>query len=238
MALLIVLWWLIPLFVFGIASYTFLLPPRNFPKNIPTIPFYVTLIPLFKDVDQTETYKKYFKENFRRYGAVKIFFGARWNILVQRPSFVAEVFKNEDIFAKSGNQKKIPYSVLAQYTGDNIISSHGENWRLYRSVIKPGLQKNVPESTIVKNAKALIDLFFEEQANSQRGDSVLLPQLLQRYTLANLSECLLGASFEVCRPPLAASRSTVIPNILTDRFVSDGYLRHFNDLTHRYICSN
>lgn len=235
MAFLVVLSWLAPLFLFGIACYTVLLPPRNFPKNIPTIPFYVSLIPLFKDVDQTVTYKKYLEPHFRRYGAVKIFFGARWNILVQRPSFVAEVFKNEDVFAKSGNQKKIPYSVLAQYTGDNIISSHGENWRLYQSVIKPGLQQNLPESTIIKNAKALTELLLEEQVNSQR-DSVLLPQLLQRYTLANLSECLLGASFEVRQ--FFAGCPFPCHSGLPDQFVSGGYFRRFSDLMHRYIRSS
>ena len=177
-------------------TYAWLVPPRSFPRNIPTIPFYVSLIPLFKDVDQEDVYRKYFEEPLQKYGAVKVFFGSRWNILVQRPSFVAEVFKYEDIYAKSGNQKKIPYSVLAEYTGDNIISSHGENWRLYQKVIKPGLQQEFNSTPILKNARNLVDMLFQEQENSKNG-SVLVPQLFQRYTLANLSEGLLDSSFEV-----------------------------------------
>ena len=177
-------------------TYAWLVPPRNFPRNIPTIPFYVSLIPLFKDVDQEDVYRKYLEEPLRTYGAVKIFFGARWNILVQRPSFVAEVFKYEDVYAKSGNQKKIPYSVLAEYTGDNIISSHGENWRLYQKVIKPGLAQDFDPQPILKNAKNLVSMLFDEQAGSVNA-SVTVPQLFQRYTLANLSEALLDASFEV-----------------------------------------
>ena len=177
-------------------TYAWLVPPRNFPRNIPTIPFYVTLIPLFKDVDQEDVYRKYLEKPLRTHGAVKIFFGARWNILVQRPSFVAEVFKHEDVYAKSGNQKKIPYSVLAEYTGDNIISSHGENWRLYQKVIKPGLAQDFDPQPILKNAGKLVSMLFQEQAASPSA-SVTVPQLFQRYTLANLSEALLGASFEV-----------------------------------------
>ena len=195
-----------------VLGYGVLIPPRNFPKNIPTVPFYVTLLPFFKDVDQTEIYNKYFKEAFEKYGAVKIFFASQWNILVARPSYMAEVFKHEDTYQKSGNQKKIPYSVLADYTGDNIISAYGDNWKLYKSVIKPGLlNHNFDESIIKKNASLLIDLMFEEQAKSPHK-SVVVPQLLQRYSLENLAECVLGSSFQVCsiphRHPQPTSRSS------------------------------
>lgn len=178
-------------------SYAFLSPPKDFPAHIPTIPFYYSLLPLVKDVDQAELYRKYLEAPLQQYGAVKIFFGARWNILIQRPQYISEVFKYEDIYAKSGNQKKIPYSVLAEYTGDNIISSHGENWKLYRSVIKPGLQREFEVEPILRNVQTLIRMLFEEQARSST-QSVVLPQLLQRYTLANLSEGLLDANFQVC----------------------------------------
>jgi hypothetical protein len=49
---------------FGVASFFIYLftPPRHFPKNIPTIPFYYALLPLFFDVDQAENYKRYLKE--------------------------------------------------------------------------------------------------------------------------------------------------------------------------------
>ena len=177
-------------------THAWLVPPRSFPQNIPTIPFYVTLIPLVKDVDQADIYRQYLERPLRTHGAVKIFFGARWSILVQRPAFVAEIFKHEDVYAKSGNQKKIPYSVLAEYTGDNIISSHGANWRLYQRVIKPGLAQEFDARPVVENARKLVGMLFREQAGSPHG-SVIVPQLFQRYTLANLSEVLLGASFKV-----------------------------------------
>lgn len=108
---------------------------------------------------------------------------------------MAEMFKKEDVYAKSGNQKKIPYSVLAEYTGDNIISSHGENWKLYQSVIKPGLQRNFEVQPILKNAKVLIQLLLDEQVRSEIR-SVIVPQLLQRYTLANLAESILNSDFQ------------------------------------------
>jgi unspecific monooxygenase len=69
-------------FVFGVVSFFAYLftPPRNFPKNIPTIPFYYGLLPLFKDVDQAELYQQYLKEPLAKYGAVKLFFGGQWSV--------------------------------------------------------------------------------------------------------------------------------------------------------------
>ena len=186
----------LPAIVF-IGYRAFLTPPATFPKDIPTIPFFVTLMALFKDVDQAEIYRKHLERPLSTHGAVKIFFGARWNILITRPYMVAEMFKDEDVFAKSGNQKKIPYSVLAEYTGDNIISSHGPNWARYQSVIRPGLQRNFDVEPIRKNATRLIQLLLEEQ-DGNHSDGVSVPPLFQRYTLANLSQSLLSTDFQVC----------------------------------------
>lgn len=200
------------LFFYLFPSAFFIFPPRNFPKNIPTIPFYVTLLSLFRDdFDQVDLYEKYLARPLQQHGAVKIFFAARWNILVTRPALVAEVFRYEDAqYHKSGNQKKIPYSVIAEYTGDNVISAHGSDWRLYQSVLKPGLQRDFAIAPIRRNAHTLVRLLFEEQEQklelsrnsnnkniNNNNNSVLLPPLLQRYTLANLSESLLEADFQV-----------------------------------------
>lgn len=187
---------LVAVLLFG---YSYLLPPKRFPRHIPTIPFFVSLIPFFKTVDQSDTYRRFLEKPLASHGAVNVFFGARWNILITRPEYVAEMFKDEETFAKSGNQKKIPYSVLAEYTGDNIISSHGKNWRLYQSIIKPGLQQSFDVEPIYNNALALLHLLHADSHTSTSG-RVILPQLLQRYTLANLSQVLLCTTFKASSP--------------------------------------
>lgn len=179
------------------AAVAFLLPPSNFPKNIPTIPFYYTLLPLFRDCDQETLYREYLEEPLKKHGAVKIFFASRWNVLVQRPEFLQDLFKNEDLYAKSGNQKKIPYSVIAEYTGDNIISAHGADWRLYRSVVAPGLQRDFDPAPVVRNAHLLASLLVEQQRKSAQNGVLILP-LLQRLSLENVAQSLLGTHFGVC----------------------------------------
>ena len=175
--------------------HTFLLPPK-YPADIPAVPFWVALIPFWRDVDQSDLFRNYIEQPLRTRGAVKFFFGARWNILVHKPSYLAEIFKEEDLYQKSGNQKKIPHSVLAEFLGDNIISSHGEVWRNYQSVVKPGLQRNFETGKIARNAVRLCELLWEAQLCAGKG-GVFVQELLQRYSTANCSEVLLQTDLGV-----------------------------------------
>jgi cytochrome P450 len=216
--------------VFGIVSlFVFLFtPPRNFPKNIPTIPFYYGLLPLFKDVDQAELYRQYLKEPLARYGAVKLFFGGQWNILVTKPSYIAEVFKYEETYAKSGNQVKIPHSVVAEYTGENIISAHGEKWRLYQDVIKPALQADQDSDQLWKNSRLLRDMFLGDSKKAG-GNGIPVYSPLHRFALANLSEVLYNSSFETLQhadAPLHMIQMKIKPIIFHSIFLNFPVLDH------------
>lgn len=184
---------LILLIVFKVVTH-YVFPPSHFPKTIPTIPFYFTLLSLFKEVDQEDLYRRYLEAPLSEYGAVKIFFGGTWNVLVTRPAYIAQVLKQDDVFPKAGNHVKNPHGVLALYTGVNIISSIDETWKQFTSIIRPGLQADIDSTIIVKNTEKLIELLLVEQA---QDGQVLMPGRLQEYTLANLSEALLGSSFDV-----------------------------------------
>lgn len=173
----------------------FLLPLQRI-RHIPTIPFWVALLPLIKDVDQQEIFNKYIDKPLRKHGAVKIFFAAQWNVLVHRPQYMAEVFRREEIYQKSGNQKKIPHSVLASFLGDNIISSHGDVWKLYRQIIKPGLQIYPDLGILLGNAQTLCKMLVECQATAMhRGVGV--QESIQRYTIANFSQTIFNIDFGV-----------------------------------------
>ncbi|KAL6707578.1 cytochrome P450-dit2 [Coniothyrium glycines] len=202
------------------------MPPRNFPENIPTIPFYYGLLPLFKDVDQAELYKQYLKKPLAEHGAVKMFFGGQWNILVTKPAYVAEIFKHEDTYAKSGNQVKIPHSVLAEYTGENIISAHGEKWKLYQKIIKPALQADQDSERMWKNSRILKAMFLDDTKKA-RGGGVPIYSPLHRYALANLSEVLYTSSFETLQhmdAPLHMLQMKIKPIIFKPIFMNFPFL--------------
>jgi len=214
--------------LFSVVSFIIYLftPPRHFPKTIPTIPFYYALLPLFLDVDQAENYKKYLKDPLAKYGAVKIFFAGQWNILVTKPAYIQEVLRHEDVYAKSGNNVKIPHSVIAAYTGENVISAHGENWKRYHNIIKPALQAEQDPSQIWENSRLLINLFVDEQKKA--GDNgVPLYTPLHRYALANLSEVLYGSSFKTMQhleSPLHMIQTQIKPIIFNPMFLNFPFL--------------
>ena len=93
-----------------------LIPPRN-PREIPSVPFWVTLLPILFDIDQQQIFEQYIATPLYKHGAIKVFFGGQWNIIVERPEYISEVLKREQIYNKSGNQKKIPHSILADFLG-------------------------------------------------------------------------------------------------------------------------
>ncbi|KAJ2895709.1 cytochrome P450 [Zalerion maritima] len=183
---------LIPIILMG-AVYSVLLTPPRHPKNIPAVPFWVTLLPFFFDIDQEETYRKYIEQPLTEHGAVKMFFGARWNVLVARPELMQRVFRDEELFRKSGNHEKIPHSVLAEFLGDNIISASAEKWRTYRSVIKPALQRPFDSDIVERNTDNLCDLFA---ATQKKSPVVPVQELLQRFTIANTAQCIFDADFK------------------------------------------
>lgn len=164
-----------------------ILPPRNFPKNIPSIPFYVTFLGAVTNLDQEEIFKKYFQKKLETHGAVKLYFASRWSILVTSPTFLLEIFKNQEIYEKRGNHFKSPHSVLAEYTGDNVISAGNENWKLYRkfvtnSILFPDLEP------LQRNTQTLVDNF----RRFADGRSHLVADTLEKYTLGCLGDCIVG----------------------------------------------
>ncbi|EAQ88647.1 hypothetical protein CHGG_05266 [Chaetomium globosum CBS 148.51] len=218
---------LVALFI-ALIYFVFLLPPK-YPTNIPAVPFWVALLPFFKDVDQSDIFRKYIEQPLKTHGAVKLFFGAQWNILVHKPSYVAEIFKDESIYRKSGNQKKIPHSVLAEFLGDNIISSHGEVWKTYQSVVKPGLQRNFEAEKIAQNADRLCGLLKEAQLQAEDG-GVSVQELLQRYSVANCSEVVLQTNLDAltsASAPINVLQSAVKREIFKPVFMNFPVLDRF-----------
>lgn len=144
-------------------------------------------------MDQKDIYEKFIKEKAEKYGAVKIYFASRWNILVTRPEYLLQVLKDENTYAKSGNHKKIPYAVLSDYTGDNVISAHGAIWRKYRTVVTQPVQ--FPEKNCVPaNTEKFIDLVKQDMGDSN-SKNLPVGDYIQRLALDNICNSMLGTDF-------------------------------------------
>ena len=174
--------------------------PSHLPSKIPKIPIYVSLLGLWSKMGQDEIYDRWLRQPLERYGAVRFWFAGRWSLLVTKPEYVTDLFRNEDVYAKAGNQKKIPWSVMATLLGDNIISSHGENWRLYTSIMKPGMTKRVFDCRpLVNKTRKFVDLLLESQSRNAENQGVIINPLILRYAISVMGQSFLDIDFKVCR---------------------------------------
>ncbi|KAJ5083249.1 Cytochrome monooxygenase xanG [Penicillium angulare] len=181
--------------------YWYIRVPGDMPKNIPKVPIYISLIGLWSDMGQDTIYDRWLRDPLEKYGAVQIWFAGRWNILATRPQYLVDMFRHEDIYAKAGSQKKIPWSVIAALVGDNIINAHGHNWRLFTSIMKPGLQRRITDSDpLLKKSRLFVDKLLEEQRIVEKNGVVVNP-IIQRWALSCMGLSFMGVDIEALEKP-------------------------------------
>lgn len=170
--------------------------PRTLP-SLPRIPIYVSILGLWSSMGQDEIYERWFRTPLETHGAVLVWFAGRWSVLVSKPDWLTDMFRNEDIYAKAGSQVKIPHAVIATLVGDNIINAHGENWRLYTSIMKPGLQKKVFETTsLLEQSRKLVDILIHlQQVHTKNG--ILVNAEIQKWAVDVMGENFLDLHLKV-----------------------------------------
>lgn len=175
--------------------------PTSMPRNIPTVPIYISLLGLWSDMGQDAIYDRWLRKPLEKHGAVKIWFAGRWNVLATRPQYLVDMFRHEDVYAKAGSQKKIPWGVIAALVGDNIINSHGDTWRLYTSIMKPGLQRRITDSgPLSSKSRLFVDVLLEEQERLGRDKGVLVNPIIQRWALSCMGISFMNVDLEVYHP--------------------------------------
>ncbi|KAL8833229.1 MAG: hypothetical protein Q9170_004393 [Blastenia crenularia] len=176
--------------------------PFNLPRRLPKIPIYVSLLGLWSNLGQGEIYDCWLRQPLEEHGAVRFWFAGRWSILVTRPQYLTDLFRNEHVYAKSGNHKKIPWTVTAHLLGDNIISSHGENWKLYSSIMKPGVTKrNFDCRPLINDSRKLANLFLHAQSQVPKGKGVLINPFILRYAISVMGQTFLDIDFRCLENP-------------------------------------
>ncbi|KAJ5109624.1 Cytochrome monooxygenase xanG [Penicillium argentinense] len=181
--------------------YWYIRIPSDMPKNIPSVPIYISIMGLWSDMGQTDIYDKWLREPLEKHGAVTYWAAGRWNVLATRPRYLVDMFRHEDVYAKAGSQKKIPWSVIASLVGGNIINSHGELWKLFTSIMKPGLQRRITDSMpLLLKSRLFVDCILAEQG--RLGESgVLVNPFIQRWALSCMGLNFMNVDLESLEKP-------------------------------------
>jgi unspecific monooxygenase len=172
------------------------------PKNIPAAPIYISLLGFWSNMGQDEIYDRWLREPLEKYGAVKLWFSGQWSILTTRPDLLTEIFRNEDVYIKAGSQIKNPGGIISELVGDNIINTHGDNWRLYTSIMKPGLQKRVFDTRpILEKSRTYVTLLLREQEASRSSTGINPSSLNQRWAISVMGQSFLDIDFGCLEKP-------------------------------------
>ncbi|RHZ60379.1 hypothetical protein CDV55_100029 [Aspergillus turcosus] len=184
---------------------------------LPRIPFYVSILGLWSSMGQDEIYERWLRKPLESHGAVLIWFAGRWSILVTRPDLLTDMFRNEDLYAKAGSQKKIPWSVIATLVGDNIINAHGDTWRLYTGIMKPGLQKkNFDTMPILRKSRRFVDEILAEQRAAAAGadTGILVNTYVQQWAVDVMGLSFLDLDLQSLEKPHGAVRLEAIQSVI------------------------
>lgn len=194
-------------------AYWYLQPPRNFAPGLPVVPLWVAFLPLLHLwlnlplPGQDETYARYVEPLMAKHGAVVVYFGSQWNVLIACPQGMKQLFSQEGTtYQKQGNHRKLPDAVISALTGGNIISETGALWRKYAQIIRPALKDDVDVKGLEGAAERLVDE-LDGHAGSVMG-------LVQRYSMEAVSLCVLGRDLKVS-PDVV--KLTSVPSLSTGR---------------------
>ncbi|KAJ3190712.1 cytochrome P450-dit2 [Irineochytrium annulatum] len=187
--------------------YGFLLPPWNCPRDVPIVPLWVSLLPFVKDGDgrpkhgQDEIYNKHIRPRMSPRGVASLFFGGRWNVAISHPAHARILFTSSSQFIKSGNNEKIPHSVMAYYLGENVIASRGDAWRRFRSVLNGPLKGRGRWETEVFGEAVDGFMGHVEGQVGKSGGRFVVGDLMQRFCMDAISVAAFGRSLNALQDP-------------------------------------
>lgn len=168
--------------------WTLVRVPYDLPPSIPTIPFYVSFCDLIRGIGRTKFYDLRLRRLMEDHGAVNVWIHGRWSVLVAKPHFLVNVFRNQQTIAKMGFDKKVPYGVFATYLGENIINAHGDLWKEFSAILKPGIQQPTDVSSIRRKTSSLATLLMEEQCLAGPKMGIKIGSLAQRWAISVYAE--------------------------------------------------
>jgi hypothetical protein len=124
------------------------------------------------------------------------------------PDLVAEVFKKEAVYSKGGFRLTVPCGYWPNLFGHNIIDSHGDAWKSFMGIMKPGIRdKPVDLRPAQRKATKFISLLLEDQRMRHVCQALRTDGFLYRQALA-----LSSAHFcHVCNPRESISPSVRMP---------------------------
>ncbi|KAH7382764.1 cytochrome P450 [Cadophora sp. MPI-SDFR-AT-0126] len=151
--------------------------------------------------------KRNLKSHLHDFGVVRTWLAGHWSLVITHPNLLVEVFKNEQVYSKAGFHVKTPRTVFGQLFGANIGDSHGEEWKLFRTYMKPGLQdRPVDYQTLSDISNRFIDLLLSEQSTLLYGDHLNCDESTRKWAIDAVGSHFFNTDFQA----LTNTKATVV----------------------------
>ena len=151
--------------------------------NIPSIPFHISVYDAYRRVSEIGFHNSRLRLVLETHGAVNIWNSGQWAVLVTKPEYVTRVLRNDRVVAKGGFKGKVPHSTLAGLFGENIIDSHGETWKQFTGIMKPGIQRAHSISSLKAASSRLLSIFRKEQQQAPPDRGVVINDIIERWAI-------------------------------------------------------
>ncbi|KAL4954839.1 cytochrome P450 [Aspergillus filifer] len=163
--------------------------------GIPSIPFHVSIWDAYNRVSEIGFHNARLRPLLEAHGAVNLWNSGQWAVLVTKPEYVARILRNERAVAKGGFYGKVPNSTLAGLFGENLIDSHGETWKQFTAIMKPGIQRAPCIPAIKRAARKLMDRFLGAQQAAPPNRGVVINDLVERWAIDVFGEAFFDVDF-------------------------------------------
>ncbi|CBF87190.1 hypothetical protein AN2607.2 [Aspergillus nidulans FGSC A4] len=192
--------------------------PSTIPSNIPRIPIWVNFYAWYHDLSVIELYDAFYRKIMEEHGAVVVWFTGAWCILVTKPEYLVEIFRNEDTYPKVGVNVRGKGSLMGIFAGENIINSSKPTWATLTKVMKPGFLKSFDAQAIHAKAKKVPERLLQAQSEVGKGKGVPATQWMEKYAQDVMGLCLFNFDLQALdepRVPYAPLLGQIIPTIFS-----------------------
>ncbi|KAL4886896.1 P450 family sporulation-specific N-formyltyrosine oxidase Dit2 [Aspergillus karnatakaensis] len=163
-------------------------------RGLPSIPFLATVYDAYRGVSEIRFHNTRLRPLLETHGAVNLWNSGQWTVLVTRPEYVVRILRNERQVAKGGFYRKVPGSRLAGLFGENLIDSHGEVWKQFTAIMKPGIQRPHEIRALQAAATKLTATLHRKAAATTQG-IVVINDLIERWAIDVFGEMFFDVQF-------------------------------------------
>ncbi|ORY01487.1 cytochrome P450 [Basidiobolus meristosporus CBS 931.73] len=158
-------------------------------RNIPSVPFWKSLLTTLGSVDSLERFDKLVVPVLNEKGIGKQFSFGKWMVMVSNPDYAKMILMKPDTFPKMQLNKEQPHTLRAKLGKINIVSANGEEWKRHRRVANPAFHRSWSTSAFGE----LVTRLIVEIENTH--GSVSVTGMMQRMTLDALGKIIFDYDF-------------------------------------------